>query len=244
MFYFSSISQKFNQMVKFLIAVIFITNMATDFSFAEDLKSKKTLDYVIKKVLEVDKRNRSYEARVNIYSKGFYEKGKKLSEQRETRMSGFLKFKKPLNVLFHVEESDDPMAKGSTLLYTGGEKVQIRASGLFGLIKLSFDINNPMFSNARNHKFSFDGLRNLRYGIVNANLLGTVLRNGRESYILKVVPVNKADSEITHELYFVDMETFRVLCIEMYVNNDMVSQYSIRDIKANFLKNDSEVFKL
>lgn len=234
-----------NKIVKrFIISSLFISTIFSLNSYSQSIKDKKELDYIIKKVLEVDKKNRSYEARVNVYSKGFYEKGKRLNKERETRMSGYLRFKRPMNILFKVEESEDKMALGSTLLYTGGEKVYIRASGFLGFIKLSFNINDPMFSNARNHKFSFDGLKNLRYGINNAELLGTIIRNGQKNYILKVVPINKADPEITHELYFVEVDTYRVSCIEMYVNKDLVNQYNIRDIKSNFIVNESDIFKL
>lgn len=234
----------FKSLVLSLILIITF-NSHNNYSFSQELsKEKKELDYIIKKVLEVDKKNRSYQARVSIYSKGFYEKGRKLENIKETRMSGFLRFKKPINILFKVEESQDPMALGATLLYTGGEKVHIRASGLLGLVKVSFNIDDPMFSNARNHKFSFDGLKNLKQGITNADLLGTIIRNGKKNYILKIIPIIKADPEITHEIYFVEIDTFRVSCIEMYVNKEMVSQYNIKDMKSNFVINESDIFRL
>ena len=53
----------------------------------------------------------------------------------------------------------------------------------------------------------------------------------------------KADSEITHEIYKVDAESFIVLSIRMYVNNDMVSEYAISDINTNIVET-KELFKL
>lgn len=220
--------------------IVFQLNNTQSYSYQTD----KKINEIIKKVLETDQKNKSYQAEINIYSKGYYEKGIKTLTEKETRISGLLTFKKPAKVLFKVDQSLDPMAIGSTLLYTGGEKVQVRASGILGLFKVSFRIDDPMFSNARNHKFSFDGLKNLRSGILKADVLGKILRNGKDSFILRVESVIKADPEITHEIYFVDIETYRVLAIEMYVNNNMVSQYSIKNIKANIVKNDNEVFKL
>lgn len=229
----------------FLSSLIFcIGNIGLNSNANQIAKQQKDISYIIKKVLETDKRHYSYEARISLYSKGSYEKGKKLNKVKEVRMSGFMKFKKPLNVLFKVEESEDKMALGSTLLYTGGDKVYVRASGLLGLIKVSFNINNPIFSNARNHKFSFDGLRNLRDKNINIQLLGKGYKNSREVYLLKVIPNIKADSEITHEIYYVDTDNFRVLSIEMFVNKDLVSQYNVTDIKVNSVKNSFESFEL
>ena len=234
----------FFKYLKFIVISIFVFNFSS-LSYSQDniSRDKKNLDNIIKRVLDVDRKNRSYQADIFIYSKGFYEKGKKTAQEQETRMSGFLTFKKPSSVLFKVNESQDSMARGATLLYTGGKKVQVRASGLLGLVKVSFNIDDPMFSNARNHTFSFDGLKNLRSGIINSELIGKRIRNGKEAYVIKVDPIIKADPEITHEMYFVDTETFRVLAIEMYVNKDMVSQYSVKNMKANILKSD-DVFKL
>lgn len=228
----------------FLVAIIFFINIDLKAYSNQNAKQQKEINYIIKKVLETDKKNYSYEARISLYSKGFYNKGKKLTQLRETRMSGFMKFKRPINVLFKVEESEDRMALGSTLLYTGGDKVYVRASGLLGLIKVSFDINDPIFSNARNHKFSFDGLRNLRNTNINAQLLGKGIKNGEEVYILKVLPLVKADYEITHEIYYVDTNNFRVLGIDMFVNKDLVSQYNVKDIKINSVKNSFDSFDL
>lgn len=135
------------------------------------------------------------------------------------------------------------MARGATLLYKGGKEVRVRASGVFGFVPINFDIDNPMFRNSRNHKFTFDGLAAVRNDKANVSLISTSEIHNKKVYVLKVVSPTKADPEITHEIYKVDAKTFVVMSIRMYVNNDMVSEYTIKNINNNIIKNDN-LFKI
>lgn len=229
----------FNNLKKILICFILLFNIN-----AMDLEnSNDDLKIIVKKILETDQKHKLLQAKVSTYAKGYYKAGKKLDKIVESRIFGSLTLKKPNMILFKVLDSDDKMAKGSTLLYSGGKNVTIRPSGIFSFMTINFEITNPMFTNSRGHKFSFDGLAGLRNPSTKVELIGTQEINNRKILMLKVISPVKADSEITHEIYKVDAESFIVLSIRMYVNNDMVSEYAISDINTNIVET-KELFKL
>lgn len=222
-----------------LIPLVFVNLMGfTDL----DEKTDK-VKFIVSKILETDEKNRFIQAEISNYSKGYYKEGKKMPKLIESRVLGKVILKKPNNILFNVLESDNPMARGATLLYKGGKEVRVRASGLFGFVPMNFDIDNPMFRNSRNHKFTFDGLAAVRNDKANVSLISTSEIHNKKVYVLKVVSPTKADPEITHEIYKVDAKTFVVMSIRMYVNNDMVSEYTIKNINNNIIKNDN-IFKI
>lgn len=222
-----------------LIPLVFVNLMGfTDL----DEKTDK-VKFIVSKILQTDEKNRFIQAEISNYSKGYYKEGKKMPKLIESRVLGKVILKKPNNILFHVIESDNPMARGATLLYKGGKEVRVRASGVFGFVPINFDIDNPMFRNSRNHKFTFDGLAAVRNDKANVSLISTSEIHNKKVYVLKVVSPTKADPEITHEIYKVDAKTFVVMSIRMYVNNDMVSEYTIKNINNNIIKNDN-LFKI
>lgn len=222
-----------------LIPLVFVNLMG--FTNLDEKTDK--VKFIVSKILETDEKNRFIQAEISNYSKGYYKEGKKMPKLIESRVLGKVILKKPNNILFNVLESDNPMARGATLLYKGGKEVRVRASGLFGFVPMNFDIDNPMFRNSRNHKFTFDGLAAVRNDKANVSLISTSEIHNKKVYVLKVVSPTKADPEITHEIYKVDAKTFVVMSIRMYVNNDMVSEYTIKNINNNIIKNDN-IFKI
>lgn len=220
---------------------VFIVFSSIGFVKAEE--KRENIKYIIDRILETDRRNKFVKAEISNYSKGYYKDGKKVSQIVESRVYGKVILRKPYTTLFQVLESTNPMAVGAKLLYKGGKEIKVRASGLFGFIALNFDIDDPMFRNSRNHKFTFDGLGAIRNSKADVTLLSTSEINNKKVYVLKVVSPTKADSEITHEIYKVDAETFVVLSIRMYVNNDMVSEYTINNLDTSRIKGD-DIFKI
>ncbi|MFN8671905.1 MAG: hypothetical protein U0457_07465 [Candidatus Sericytochromatia bacterium] len=227
-----------NTFFKILIILSFFIMFS---GFSENTEDK--VKNIIHKILETDVKNKFLEANVTTYSKGYYKLGKKTDKLIEKRISGKIIMKKPKKILFKVSESDDPMAVGSTLLYLGGKEIKIKPGGAFSFMRLNYNIDDPIFLNSRNHKFTFDGLGAVKHRDAKAELIGENEINHKKVYILKVVSPTKADPEITHEIYKIDAQSFVVLSIRMYVNNDMVSEYTIRDIN-NKLNDSEELFKL
>ncbi|MEM4398135.1 MAG: hypothetical protein QW757_05955, partial [Candidatus Woesearchaeota archaeon] len=200
-----------------------------------DNNNEKLVQTILKNMIKADENNKIYEATFTNYSKGRMKNGKDTGQIREVTIKARMTLKKPRNVKMYVIESPEPMARGATLLYTGGNKVKVKASGVLGLIPVSFDVNDPMFENARGHTImsSFDGIRRLLLKDTKIEILGTSYIGDKKVYLLKVIPAEKLDNEITHEVYSVDINTFIVLSVEMFVNKDLVFQYKIDDIKTN-----------
>ncbi len=204
-------------------------------------KQRKFVDYIFSKMLETDNSIRVFQATFTNYSKGYYKEGKKTNSIHEATIKAKMTFKKPLNVLLDVISSPKEIAVGSRLLYTGGDKVKVKAAGILGLITVSFSINDPMFSDTRNHKIlaTIDGLRRVIQDDTKAEIIGMSEINGREVYLIKIDAKEKLDSQITHEVMGVDSQTFIVLLNEMYVNDELVSQYMVSDIKTNIDLDDN-----
>ena len=187
------------------------------------------------KMIEKDKSIKVFQATFSNYSKGYYQEGKKTDSLHEETIVAHMTLEKPLNVLLEVIESPKQIAVGSKLLYTGGENVKVKAAGILGLIPVNFSINDPMFSDTRNHKIlsTVDGLTRITKPDTKYEMIGVSEINGREVYMIKVDASEKLDPEITHEVIGVDTETFIVLLSEMYVDEELVSQYMVKDIKTN-----------
>ncbi len=208
-------------------------------------KQKDLTDYLIKKMFEVDAKNKTFRAVFTNYSKGYYQDGKRVNTIHESVIKAKITFQKPLNALLEVIDSPKEIAKGSTLLYTGGDKVKVRAAGILGIIPINFSIDDPMFSDTRNHKIlaTIDGLKRIKEEGTKIELAGISKLNNREVYLLKIDTPKKLDSEITHEIYGVDSETFVVMLNEMYIGDEMVSQYMVQDIQTN-ISLEEDFFKL
>jgi hypothetical protein len=146
-----------------------------------------------------------------------------------------LTYQKPNNALIEVIQSPKEIAVGSKLLYNGTNKVKVKAAGLLGIFPINFSIDDPMFSNTRNHKIldTLDGLKRIIKNDTKAEIIGTSTINDKEIYLIKVIASEKPDKEITHEIFGVDTTNFVVLLNEMYINDDLVSQYIVKDIKLN-----------
>lgn len=195
---------------------------------------KSFIEYIIRKMNVSLKNIHSYQLSFSSYSRGKFNKGIK-GREREELIKGKISYQEPANFRIKVTESPEKIARGATIIYTGGEKLKVKASGILGIIPVSFDIENPLFANARGHQI-FHFLNNLERINSKGNeieFLGVSEINGRKSYILKVKPIIKADPEITHELYAIDSESFVILLNEMYVGEKMVSQYEVKEIKNN-----------
>lgn len=195
----------------------------------------KLTQTILKNMIKADENNKVYEATFTNYSKGRMKNGKDTGQTREVIIKARMTLKKPATVKMNVMESPEAMARGSTLLYTGGEKVKVRAGGLLSIIPVNFDVKDPMFENARGHTImsSFDGIKRLLLKETKLELLGTSNIGDKKIYLLKAIPPEKLDPEITHEVYSVDSKSFIVLSVEMFVNKDMVFQYKVEDIKTN-----------
>lgn len=222
-----------------LVFTIILSYLNLDKVYSADLDSSD----IVNKILERDKKNKVFQAVISTYSKGYLKNGKKQNSLIESKISGKVTMRKPNTVLFKVLESDDPMARGSTLLYTGGKTVKVKASGLFGFMSFNFNADDPMFTNSRGHKFTFDGLKEIRNPNAKVEVIGESKINNRDMYLLKVISPVKADPEITHEIYKVDKETFVVHSIRMYVNKDMVSEYSLKELKTD-IEDSDDLFKI
>lgn len=200
-----------------------------------DQKSKFYIDYIISKTIESDKKNKIFQAIFSVYSKGYYKDGIKLNRINEETVTAKMTYQKPNNALIEVIDNPKEMAKGATLLYNGSDKVKVKAAGILGLIPINFSINDPMFKNARNHKIldALEGLDRLFKETNKIEVLGVSELNGKQMYMLKIIADKKPDNEITHEVIGIDVETFIVLLNEMYINDDLVSQYIVKDINTN-----------
>ena len=198
-------------------------------------KQKEFVNYILAKMAEVDKATKVFQATFSNYSKGYYKEGKKTEAIHEETITARMTFEKPLKVFLDVIDSPKDIAIGSKLLYTGGDNVKVRAAGILGLIPVSFSINDPMFSDTRNHKIlaTVDGLKRIIKDDTKAEIIGMSEINGREVYLIKIDAKEKLDPQITHEIMGVDSQTFVVLLNEMYVNDELVSQYKVTDIKTN-----------
>ncbi|MEK7434767.1 MAG: hypothetical protein AABZ74_16660 [Cyanobacteriota bacterium] len=228
----------------YIVKISFIFVLLITFSGNKKLEDENLdVKTIIKKIIETDQKNTLLTAVVSTYSKGYYHLGKKTDKLIEKKMSGRITTKKPKMILFKVLETDDKMAKDSTLLYTGGKDVKIKPGGIFRFMTITYKIDDPIFLNSRNHKFTFDGLTGVKDPLSKVELIGTSEVNNRKIYMLKVVSPTKADPEITHEIYKVDAKSFVVLSIRMFVNTDLVSEYSIKDINTN-IQDSPELFKL
>jgi outer membrane lipoprotein-sorting protein len=80
---------------------------------------------------------------------------------------------------------------------------------------------------------SFDGIKRLLLEKTKIELLGTSNIGNKKVYLIKEIPPERLDPEITHEVYSVDSKTFIVLSVEMFVDKDLVFQYKVEDIKVN-----------
>lgn len=223
-------------LVPFISKLSFAQNLNSQFSYQENFRTDKlTAKQIIQKMLEADSKNKIFQAIFSNYSKGDMKNGKHTGQIREETIIAKMTFKKPNNAILNVIDSPDYMAKGATLIYLGGDKVKVKAAGVWGLFPLTFSINNPMFENTRGHKplTALIGLSRISRNDAKVELNGITYYNGKKVYILKVETPEKLDPEITHEIYLVDAETFIVLSAEMYVNKEMVSQYRVKDIKTN-----------
>lgn len=211
-------------------------NLVIEKNNLSENKQKQFIDYIFTKMIDADNNNHVFQALFSNYSKGYYHDGKRTDSVNEETITAKLTFQKnPLNALIEVIDSPKEIAVGSKLLYTGGDKVKVKAAGILGLVPVSFSINDPMFSDTRNHKIlaTLDGLKRIIRNDTKAEIVGMSEINGREIYVIKIIAYEKLDSEITHEIIGVDAETFIVLLNEMYVNDDLVSQYIVKDIKIN-----------
>lgn len=208
-------------------------------------RKKEFINYILEKLIEADQRNQCFEMVFTSYSKGYYLDGIRTEKKNESLIKAKMILKRPMNVLLEVIESPKDIAIGSTLLYTGGNKVKVKARGILGLIPVTFSINDPMFSDTRNNQIltMLNTIERITNKSTNIDLEGTGEINGREIYILRVNSVIKPDSEITHEIYGVDSETFIIILNEMYIGNELVSQYKVESIKTD-LNLPKDFFKL
>ena len=127
------------------------------------------------------------------------------------------------------------MARGSTLLYEGGEKVKVRAAGALGIFPVSFDIGNPMFANARGHKLTESGkaVTRLVKKQQDVKLVGKTKLEGRDTFVLELNGSIDNDLEITRQVYGIDAETFVITSTEMYIDTELVSRYLAKNVKIN-----------
>jgi len=211
----------------------------------DDYKNDININELIKKMIIAEQSNKAFESIFTVYSKGDIRDGKHTGIDREFRIKAKLYFKNPLNVLLKVIDSTDIIAKGSTLLYTGGEKVKVKAGGLLGLITVYFNVNSPIFQNTRGHNLlmTLEGLKRISHSSSKLKILGRTKIDNRNAYVLEVDAYQKPDPEITKELFYVDTQNYIVLCNEMYEGNDLVFQYKLDYINTNVNLNAS-LFKL
>lgn len=208
----------------------------------QDLKNnrKDYIEYIVSKTIEADKNNKVFQATFSVYSKGYYKEGVKTDHINEETVVAKLTYQKPDNALIEVIDINKDLAKGAKLLYDGSEKVKVKAAGLLGLIPVSFSVYDPMFKNARNHNIldALEGLDRLLNKTSKIEVLGVSEVEEKQMYMLKIIADKKPDPEITHEIIGVDSETFVVLLNEMYIKDDLVSQYMVKDIKTNIQLED------
>lgn len=231
-------------LIYFLLFLLGINDMAIAYNYQISSISTKRLDIseyeLLKKMIITDKNNKTFESTFTVYSKGDMKDGKHTGVKKEVKFKSKLYFKKPLKALLKVIDTPDLMAKGSTLLYTGGEKIKVKAGGLLSIFTVSFDINSTMFQNTRGHNLlmTLDGLNRLNNPKSKLKIKGIGKIEERDVYILEVDAFEKPDSEITKEVFYVDTENYIVLCSEMYDNNELVLQYKLDYIKTNIDLND------
>jgi hypothetical protein len=197
---------------------------------------KSPLEQILERTKLIYSKINSTQVEMYTYAKGEYKDGKKTGNIRETFVKGKITTKNPGTIMINISDSDDPLAKGSSLLYPGSGKVKVKGGGFLGIIPVSFDLDDPKLSNSRNQRLTglSEHITRLTAPGTDLKLLGTSTINGRKVYLIKSENPKLNDPEITYEIFGLDSQEFFLVSNEMYTSkNELVSQYQVKSFTIN-----------
>lgn len=139
-------------------------------------------------------------------------------------------FESPRKSVFTVIKHSIGAIAGAKMVWTGGDKLKVKAGGVLGLFPLELPLDDAKATTNREWRLDqLDHVSMLERALspkATLKLAGKTTINGKEVYMIKQTG-NTLEAEITEENIAVDTKDFYVVANEMYSGKDLVFQIKI-----------------
>jgi len=181
------------------------------------LKSKETYDAL-----------NSYSATLTMYTK---RNDKDFADSSEVITSeSKMIFQQPRNTSILAIKHSISAAAGAKMVWTGGDTVNLKASGILGLLPLSFKLNDKTITTNRGWRLDQMDHVGILSRVLDSKaqqtLAGKSKVNDRDVYVIKVTG-NPLDEFVTEEDVYIDMKNFTIVGDQCYSDKELIFQVKL-----------------